>query len=116
MTKFEFKGWDWTELLPLVGMEEEYKREVDDAEPKDCFEAEEAFGKRMSEKIRLYCHEHTEEETKEFIGHLRAYLQKVVEHELEQGYYEPYYQGILNTEHDEVFLQAYALNLTGMWT
>jgi len=114
MTNYEFKGWDWTELLPVVGMEEEYEKEVEDVDPMDYCKAEEAFGVKMSDKIRRYCFEHTEEETKEFVEHLRAYLQKVAE--FEHSYYGPYYQGILNLECDEVFLQVYALNLTGMWT
>lgn len=114
MSEHKFKGWDWTELNSVVGMEEEFK-ELDNA-PKDYMKREVAFAKSMAEKIRLYSHEHTEEETKEFVAHLRAFLQKIVEWETEHGYYAPFYQGILNMEHDESFLQVYARNLRGMWT
>lgn len=112
--EYDFKGWDWTELVPVLDMEEEFQ-DLDNCAPGDYHQLETAFGARMAEKIRLYCYSHTEEETNLLVKHLRAYLQKVVEWEFQYGHYGPYYQGILNTEWNEVFLQIYALNLTGMW-
>jgi len=109
----EFKGWDWTELLPLLNLEEEYKARVEDIQH-NMFEAEAAFAKEMAEQICSYPYNHTKEETALFIQQLRAFLQKIVD--LNIGYDAPYFQGILNVQSDEVFLQCYAHNLTWMWT
>jgi len=115
MKNYEFKGWDWTELVPVIGMEEELQK-LDAVDPNEHDKAEDAFGKRMAEKIRSYSHQHTEEETKEFVTHLRTFLQKIVEWETKHSYYAPFYQGILNMEDNDSFLQVYARNLRGMWT
>lgn len=110
---FEFKGWDWTELISVLGLDEEYTRDVDNAAPENFFEAEKAFIEKMGNIICGYPHNHTEEETEVFIGHLRAFLRKVADL---SGYYKPYFEGILNLEDMHVFCQIYASNVGSMWT
>jgi hypothetical protein len=111
---YEFKGWDWTELAPVMGMEEELKQ-LEDV-PKDYMKSEKALAENMSAKIRSYMcpMDCTEEEKQEVIGHLRAFLKKVAD--VTPGYSRPFYKGILAVENDDTFLQIYAWNLICMWT
>jgi len=122
--KYKFKGWDWAELVPILGMEEEFKNEIepwfgDDSSKiagyKFFHEAEEAFGKKMGNRMRAYPYEHTEKETKLLIKHLRAYLRRIVGMK-HMGHYKPFYKGILKIKHNDVFLSIYSHNLTCMWT
>lgn len=110
---YEFKGWDWTELAPVMGMEEELKEIA--SVPKDYMKLEAVLGKEMASKMLRYPDEHTEEETELFIKHLRTFLQLIVDME-HMGHYKPYYEGILKTENNDVFLSVYSRNLTSMWT
>lgn len=110
--EYKFKGWDWTELTPLLGMEEEYERKIQNAKG-SWIEAEGVLLDKMRCNIVAYPDKHSVEETQQFIKHLRAFLQVIVDF---GGYYTPLYQGILNVEHDEVFLQVYSWNLEHMWT
>ena len=108
----KFKGWDWTELITLLGMDEEYTRNVDNAEPEDYYEAEQEFLKKMGNKICGYNHEHPEDADR-FIGELRAFLRRVADL---SGHYKPFFEGILGLEDNDVFLQMYAMFLGCMWT
>ena len=125
--KYKFKGWDWAELVPILGMEEEFKNEIepwfgDDSSKiagyKFFHEAEEAFGKKMGNKMRGYPYDHTEKETKLFIKHLRAFLKVIISEDkkITGGAYKPFYKGILKIKHHDVFLSVYSHNLTCMWT
>lgn len=110
--EYEFKGWDWTELVPVFGLEAEFEKS-ENVPASASLAAEVEFGERLANEIRSYILR-PEEEVKEIIIHLRAFLQKIIDCEL--GYDIPFWQGILNVEDDHTFLQIYAHNVTSMWT
>ena len=109
--KNEFKGWDWEELIPLLGMEEEYARS-EKAEYGDILQAEKKLLDAMGNKICGYNREHPEDADR-LIGELRTFLRKVAD---QSGYYKPFFEGILNLEEKDVFLQMFAMFIGGMWT
>ena len=107
----KFKGWDWEELIPLLGMEEEYARS-EEAPYGECLQAEKKLLDAMATKICGYNRNHPEDADR-FIGELRAFLRKVAD---QSGYYKPFFEGILNLEDKDVFLQMYATFIGSMWT
>lgn len=64
-TKYEFRGWDWTELLQLFpDLSEEYDQTADES----------VVAEKLENIIACYSWNHAEDEVKELIGHLREFL------------------------------------------
>jgi len=49
-SKYEFKGWDWTELIPVLGLEAEYE-EMEQSPPGMTFKADQKLGEMLAGRI-----------------------------------------------------------------
>lgn len=116
--ELKFKGYDWTEILPLfAGMEGEYENL---GHP--FFDAETKFADNLKKIIKEYPQNNTPEKTNELVSQLKMFLTELFKHfrtlagviqinGITYGQYE-----ILKEKNEKEFLDWFADNLTDLWS
>lgn len=115
LKKRRFKGWDYTELAEMWGLEAEYTQE----EYKDnCFIEDERLGEAIKETIRgaIYWDNKKERDVldNQIEADMRNYLLEVVRQNFFVG--TSIYAALLSIDDALVFSQFYCVLLDGMWT
>ena len=115
-----FKGWDYTELLPVLldKTTEQYEKEYEKDE--DCFAADEAMVKDMKEAIFILMEEKEFSKSNKIvnkkISYIRKFVKAVADCEKTCGYRYPLIKGLYDIEHDATFLKYTAYLIDSLWT
>jgi len=110
MKDIQFEGYDWTELHAIFDLEGEYE---DDIETYGLIKGEQIFLSKLKDHIISIPTRLDEEKAKWAIRQLRRFMRALTKG---GGYYKSYYNGILKTKHDEVFLGILSQNVECLWT
>ena len=95
-----FKGYDWTELLPLFGIE--YDSELEQVQ---LFDLQETITSWFGQ-----------EGPTEMIASLHEFLAALIETKQEFEYSAPLFEGLAHIEDAETFCKYFAILLPQMWT
>lgn len=102
----KYKGWDYTELFPVLGIPESAA---------DSDFAELWFRVALSEIRSAMLHEDgSPDEHEHKMAEIRKFLQAMIDGEYD--YWGPIWNGMLDCEDDETFLQACIALAGHMWT
>ena len=121
--KVEFKGWDWSELGPvLLNRSYAYYSKLYD----DCFKCDETMLKDLREALSLMMWKVADsrkevrakglKEIETKLNHIRNFVKAVAECEGEGGYRYSLVNGLYNTEDAYTFLCYTSILLESLWT